>query len=56
MKRMVEAEGGFLAYDEVCRDFGKYVTDSLIQHNLVHLRPTKCFLKLQIDGVAVLTP
>lgn len=55
---MVEAKGKFLEYDVVCRTYKKPMIDQLIQSNLLHLRPTKCFshdLTYRMDGVSVVT-
>jgi hypothetical protein len=43
MEKLVNAEGGFLIYEELCKDVGQSVVDALIDYNLLHLRPSKNF-------------
>ena len=38
---LVESKCAFVLYDTVCESVGKLAVDSLIQHNVLHLRPTK---------------
>ena len=59
MREFIESKRGFLYYENACNRFGKVYIDSLVEKNLVHLRPTKQFsydLILQEDGVPVITP
>lgn len=39
MKKLVESPNGFLVYSILCREIGKKAVDSMIEHNLIHLRP-----------------
>ncbi len=39
--QLVSANGNFLVYDELCDQFGEKTVKSLIQSNILHLRPTK---------------
>jgi AAA+ ATPase superfamily predicted ATPase len=43
MKKLVNAEGGFLIYEDLCEEIGQSVVDALINYNLLHLRPSKDF-------------
>ena len=40
MQKLVKAESGFLIYDDLCKEHGRSVIDSMIEHNILHLRPT----------------
>ena len=40
MQKLVKAESGFLMYDDLCKEHGGSVIDSMIEHNILHLRPT----------------
>ena len=58
-EELVQSEERFLNYYDICHTHGKPVVDSLIQNNVLHLRPTKRFsddLEFQVDGVPVVTP
>ena len=57
MKALVQHK--FLLYDELCDYLGENAVNSLIAHNLMHLRLTKLIsfdLQDQEDGIAVVTP
>ena len=41
MKKLVGSYSGVLAYQDLCKEMGRPVVDSLIEHNIIHLRPTK---------------
>ena len=43
MRNLVDAEEGFLDYKELCDEYGREVVKSLIEHNILHLRPGKEF-------------
>lgn len=43
MKKLTGSKSGFLIYDDLCKEIGKEVIDAMIDHNLLHLRPTKRF-------------
>ena len=40
MEKVIESENGFLLYDELCKELGEVKIVSLIEANLLHLRPT----------------
>ena len=40
MEKLIESENGFLLYDELCKELGEVKIVSLIEANLLHLRPT----------------
>ena len=39
LKELADAPGGYLYADEVCRRVGHTAIDSLIEYNIIHLRP-----------------
>ena len=39
MRRLTSAEGGYLYYAEVCNEVGQFGLDSMIEYNILHLRP-----------------
>ena len=39
MRRLTSAEGGYLYYAEVCDEVGQLGLDSMIEYNILHLRP-----------------
>jgi len=41
MEKLVNSKMGFLNYNDVCKEVGKAVVDSLIYYSLLHLRPTR---------------
>lgn len=43
MKKLVNSDGGFLIYEDLCNEIGQSVVDALIDYNLLHLRPSKQF-------------
>ena len=43
MKKLVNSKEGFLAYEDLCKEIGLSVVDSLIDSNLLHLRPSPNF-------------
>lgn len=43
MKELVNAKSGFLIYDDLCKEYGRSVIDSMIEHNILHLRPTSYY-------------
>jgi len=59
MTQLVQSQSGFVLYDAVCENIGKPAVDSLIQHNAIHLRPTKeCSFDLpnQPENQGIVTP
>lgn len=40
MEMLVNSESGIVQYNGVCQDMGKEVVDSMIEYNLIQLRPT----------------
>ena len=40
MKMISESTGGFLDYEDVCDKFTSEVVDSLIEYDILHVRPT----------------
>ena len=40
MMKMMAASVGIIEYSEMCRQFGEEVVNSVIEYNLMHLRPT----------------
>ena len=40
MKKIVKSESGFLLYNDLCLHYGRSPIDSLIEHNIIHLRPS----------------
>ena len=56
MKQLVSPPG-FVGYEDLCDKLGALVTDSLIEHNIIHLHPTRrCSYDLPIrDDVPVVT-
>jgi len=40
MRKLV-CSGGFLVYSDLCEEFGGAVIDSFIEHNILHLCPTR---------------
>ena len=57
---LVSAESGYVYYDDLCESVGQDIIDSLIEYNVLHLRPyfvlCKDLVPLPIASRAIVTP
>ena len=44
MKIIIASPGGVVLYNKLRRKLGRKIIDSLIEHNILHLRPTNRWL------------
>ena len=57
MKMLIESQCGYLLYSDLCTSLNSSVVDSLIEHNILNLRPVGlCSYDLALPGEAVVTP
>ena len=51
MKKLTESSSGVLLYQDLCAELGRPVIDSLIEHNIAHLRSTRlCSYDIEVPG------
>ena len=58
MEKLVSSKSGFVEYNDLCKEVGKTVVDSLIRDSLLHLRPTVSLtndLPHHKEGIPVVT-
>ena len=55
MKTVIASPGGIVSYDVLCEKMGRKTIDSLIEHNIIHLRLTNMW-SFDIDEAKVIGP